>query len=147
MKANGKALSNFDINGYFGKKVHYPRDQLPNKLNDGDIFIINTDDHRGPGEHFVALKNVNKYSLFFDSFGMVMLPEVLKLAEKRRDKIINNTYRIQAFDSVKCGYFCIDFLENVFDYKSYHKWLLNYSPSDFKKNDETVMKRLNLIIK
>ena len=84
--------------------------------------------------------------MYFDSFGMAMLPEAQKLAKKRKDEIIRNTYRIQAFDSVKCGYFCIDFLENVHDYKSYNDFLLKYSPSDFKKNDEIVMERLNLII-
>ena len=29
--------------------------------------------------------------------------------------------------------FCLDFLESVRDFDSYNKWLLNYSPSDYKK--------------
>ena len=83
--------------------------------------------------------------MYFDSFGMEMLPEAKNLGESKNDEMIFNSYRIQDFDSVKCGYFCLDWLNSVNDYNSYLNWLLNYSASDFKGNDELVMKRLNLI--
>ena len=117
---------------------------MPVKLNDGDILNINTDNHRGDGKHHVGMKNCNGVTMYFDSFAVAPLPEALKLAKTRDNEIIYNSYRLQDFDSFHCGRFCIDFLENVNDYKSYHIWLLNYSPWNFKENDLIVMKRLGL---
>lgn len=108
------------------------------------MFVINADDHKGKGTHFVAMKNSNGYCMYFDSFGLAPLPEVLQLMKTRKDKAVYNTYRIQPFNSVKCGYFCLDFLDSVHDYKSYNRWLLNYSPSNLEGNDGIVMHRLGL---
>ena len=116
---------------------------MPEKLNDGDIFIINTDKAVGKGKHFVAMKNVNGCTMYFDSFGMEMLPETIKLAKTKGDEIVRNTYRIQDINSEKCGYFSIDFLERAHDYNSYLNWLLNFSPRNFEKNDKIIIKRLN----
>ena len=137
-------MSNFDIDSYFGFRVHFPRDKLPEKLSDGDIFIINTDEAVGKGKHFVAMKNVNGCTMYFDSFGMEMLPEAKKLAKTRGDEIVRNTYRIQDINSGKCGYFSIDWINSVHDYNSYLSWLLEYSPNNFDRNDKIVLKRLGL---
>ena len=107
------SISDFDIDEYFGKRVHYPRDMLPKRLNDDDFLIINTDLHTGKGLHYVALKNENGYTMYIDSFGAAPLPEALKLARTKKDEIIYNIYRIQDFNSNFCGLFCIDFIENV----------------------------------
>ena len=117
---------------------------MPVKLNDGDILNINTDNHQGEGKHHVGMKNCNGVTMYFDSFGMPMLPEALKLAKTRDDDIIYNSYRIQDFDSNKCGYLVIDFINSVYNYESYHTWLLNYSPWNYRKNDKIVIKRLGL---
>ena len=45
----------------------------------------------------------------FDSFGVEDIPkEIRKCIGK---KIITNIYRIKAFDSMMCGYFCIGFVD------------------------------------
>ena len=55
--------------------------------------------------------------------------------------IKSNIFRIQAYDSIVCGYFCIE----VINYMVKGKTLLDYtnlfSPIDFKKNDQ-VIKRI-----
>ena len=44
----------------------------------------------------------------FDSFGIEHIPkEIKKLIENKN--IITNIYRLQAYDSIKCRYFCIGF--------------------------------------
>ena len=51
---------------------------------------------------------------YFDSFGV---PKEIKNFIKRSiDKftIITNIFRIQAYDSVMCGYFCIGFTDFMF---------------------------------
>ena len=46
---------------------------------------------------------------YFDSFGVEYIPtEINEFVENKNIK--TNTFRIQAYDSVMCGYFCIDLL-------------------------------------
>ena len=43
---------------------------------------------------------------YFDSFGVLDIPkEIRKFIENKNIRI--NIYRIQAYDSIICGYFCI----------------------------------------
>ena len=45
----------------------------------------------------------------FDSFGVEHIPtEINEFVENKNNK--TNIFRIQAYDSVMCGYFCIDLL-------------------------------------
>ena len=48
----------------------------------------------------------------------------------------SNIFRIQAYDSIMCGYFCIEFINYMLKGKT-----LLFSPNDFKKND-LVIKRI-----
>ena len=60
----------------------------------------------------------NKIVTYFDSFGVEHVPkEIMKLIVRRK-KIITNIYRIQAYDSIMCGYFCIGFINFMFNGKS-----------------------------
>ena len=45
----------------------------------------------------------------------------------------NNIFRIQAFDSVMCGYFCIGFIHFMIKYKNLTDFANLFSPNDFKK--------------
>ena len=55
--------------------------------------------------------------------------------------IKSNIFRIQAYNSIMCGYLCIEFI----NYMRKGKTLLDYTnlflPNDFKKNDR-VIKRI-----
>ena len=54
-----------------------------------------------------------------------------------------NIFRLQAYDSIMCGYYCIEFINYMLKGKTIR--LLDYtnlfSPNDFKKNDQ-VIKRI-----
>ena len=56
--------------------------------------------------------------------------------ERQSYKNYKNIYRIQAYDSIMCRYFCIGFI----DFMLKGKGLLHYtnllSPDDYEKNDE-----------
>ena len=58
----------------------------------------------------------------------------------RNKNIITNIYRIQADNSVMCGYFCIGFI----DFMPKGKILLHctnlFSPNDYEKNDKIILK-------
>ena len=49
--------------------------------------------------------------------------------------------RIQAYDSIMCGYFCIEFINYMLKGKTLLDYTNLFSPNDFKKNDQ-VIKRI-----
>ena len=59
--------------------------------------------------------------IYFYSFGDKNIPKERNLKERKKkfignENIIKNIYRIEAYNSVKCEYFCvgfIDFMEEV----------------------------------
>ena len=61
-----------------------------------------------------------------------------------RKKIITNIYRIQAYDSIMCGYFCIGFINFMFNGKSLTDYTNLFSPNDLKKNDDIILKYFGL---
>ena len=48
--------------------------------------------------------------------------------------IITNIYRIQAYDSIMCGYFRIGFIDFMLEGKSLLEHINVYSPSEYKRN-------------
>ena len=56
-----------------------------------------------------------------------------------RKKIITNIYRIQAYDSIMCGYFCIGFINFMFNGKNLTDYTNFFSLNDFNKNDNTIL--------
>ena len=90
----------------------YFRDNLPNKIKDG-AYVINLDEHYEIGTHWIALYVNSETITYFDSFGDEHIPKETKIFIKRffdRFTVITNIFRIQAYDSVMCEYFCIGFI-------------------------------------
>ena len=54
--------------------------------------------------------------------------------------IISNIFRLQAYDSIMCGYFCLAFIDFMFAGKRLLQFTNLFLPYDFKKNDEIVGK-------
>ena len=52
--------------------------------------------------------------------------------------IITNIYRIQAYDSIMCGYFCIGFVDFMLKGKSLLDYTNLLSPNE--KNDKIILK-------
>ena len=81
----------------------------------------------------------NNNVTYFDSFGVEHIPkEIIKFIENRNIK--TNIFRIQAYDSIMSGYFCIAFIDFMFKGKSLTNYTNLFSPNDFKKNDDTILK-------
>ena len=97
----------------------YSRDNLPNKVRDG-AYVLNLDEYSDIGTHWVALW-VNNYVTYFDSFGVEHIPkEIMKFINlpSQTKNIMTNIFRIQAYDSIMCRYFCIGFTGFMFKVKS-----------------------------
>ena len=72
---------------------------------------------------------------YFDSFGVEYITE--KIIELMgRKNVIANIFRIQAYDSIMCGYICIGFIDFMFKGKALAEYTYLFSPNDFKRNDD-----------
>ena len=90
----------------------YSRDNLPNKIKD-EAYVINLDEHSDIGTHWIALCVKNNDITYFDSFGVEHIPEeIIKFIGRKN--VIANIFRIQAYDSIMCGYFCIGLINFMF---------------------------------
>ena len=56
-------------------------------------------------------------------------------------KIKASIFRIQAYDSIMWGYFCIEFINYMLKGKKLLDYTYLFSPNEFKKNDQ-VIKRI-----
>ena len=105
------SLTNFEIQKYYQNESRFnsvfSRDNLQ-KRKDG-AYIINLDEYSDTGTHWVALWANNNNVTYFDSFGVDHILKEIKEFVKN-ENIRTNIFRIQAYDSVKCGYFCIGFI-------------------------------------
>ena len=64
--------------------------------------------------HCVALFVKPKYTVYFDSFGIEHIPKEIKHAIDNKE-IKANIFRIQAYDSIMCGYYCIEFINYMLE--------------------------------
>ena len=134
-------LTNFEIQSYYKKETKfngvYSRDNLP-KIKDG-AYIINLDEYSDIGTHWVSLwVNDNNNVTYFDSFGVEHIPKEIKAFIKIKN-IKTNIFRIQAYDSIMCGYFCIGFIDFMLKGKTLTEYTNLFSPNDFKKNDDIIL--------
>lgn len=74
--------------------------------------IINLDDARGPGSHWVAFRKDGKNITYFDSFGNLRPPTDLLNYLGSGNVIQYNHKQFQDFKSHHCGHLCLRFLSH-----------------------------------
>ena len=131
-------LTNFKIQKYYQNEPKfnavYSRNYLPKKIKDG-VYVINIDEYAEVGTHWISLFCE---IVCFDSFGVEHVPDEIK--EFVGNKNINaNNFRVQANDSVMCGYFCTGFIDFMLAGKKLTDFTSMFSPYDLKKNDNIVL--------
>ena len=133
-------LTNFEVQKYYQNEPKfngvYSRDNLPDEIKDG-AYIINLDEYSGIGTHWVALHVLSNDVTYFDSFGVEHIPKKTK-AFIGNENIKTNSFRIQAYDSIKCGYFFIGFIDFILAGKALTDFTNLFSPN--KKNDDITLK-------
>ena len=109
----------------------YSRDNLHDKIKDG-AYVINLDEHSDIGTHWISLYILNDKATYFDSFGVEHIPKEIKKFIKG-SSVTTNIFRIQAYDSVMCGYFCIGFINFMLKCKSLTNFTNLFSRNYLKK--------------
>ena len=126
-------LTNFEIQAYYQNEPRfngvYSRDNLNDKIKDG-AYVINLDKYSDIGTHWVALYVNNKTVTYFDSFGVDHIPKEIEKFIGNKN-MIANIFRIQEYDSIMCGYFCIEFIDFMFNGNSLTDFTNLISPNDF----------------
>ena len=75
---------------------------------------------------------------YFDSVGVDHITKEIKQFINNKN-IIANIFRLQAYDSVICGYFCTGFIDFMLKGKNLTDFTNLFSPNDFKKNDDIIL--------
>ena len=78
---------------------------------------------------------------YFDSFVVEHIPKEIRKFIGNKN-IITNIYRIQPYDSIMCGYFCIGFIDFMFKGKGLLDYINLFSPNDYEKNNKIILKYL-----
>ena len=117
-------LNNFEIQKYYQNETRfngvYSRDKLYKRnsveISDG-AYVVNLDDYSDIGTYWVALYIININVTYFDSFRVEHIPKEIKKIISN-ENIKTNIFRIQAYNSIMCGYFRIGFTDFMLAGKS-----------------------------
>ena len=125
-------LTNFEIQKYYQDKPRfnglYSRDNLP-KIKD-EAYVINLDEYSDIGTHSVTLYLDNNDVTYFKSFGVEhILKDIRRFINNKN--IQTNICRIQAYDSIMCGYFCIEFIDFMLAGKTLTEFTNLFSRNNF----------------
>ena len=133
-------LTNFERQKYYHNQPRFnglfSRDNPP-KIKDG-AYLINLDEYFDIGTHQIALYVLNNHVIYFDSFGAEHIPNEIKAFIDNKN-IKTNTFRIQAYDSMICGYFCIGFINFMLARKTLTDFTNLFLLNNFKKNDDIIL--------
>ena len=123
----------------------YSRGNLTDKIKDR-AYVIYLDEYSDIGTHWVALyvrkaspKDVSNNDVtYFDSSGVEHIPKEIETFISNKN-IKTNIFRIQAYDSIMCEYFCIGFINFMLAGKALTYFTSLFSPYDFDKNDDIIL--------
>ena len=112
---------------------------IPKTIKKG-AYVINLDEYNSIGTHWIVLFVKRKYVVYFDSFGVEHIPKEIEHVVGNKE-IKANIFRLQAYDSIMCAYYCIEFIDYMFKGKTLLEYTNLFSPNDFKNNDQ-IIKRI-----
>ena len=133
------------------KKSRY---NLP-KIKD-ETYIINLDEYELIGTYWVAFYvKTSNGATYFDNVGVEQIPlspptppppHPTFLRKRKEKKSIGNRntttniFRIQAYNSVICRYFCTGFIDFILKGKSLLEDTNSFCPRKYEKNDKIMLK-------
>ena len=134
------SLTNFEIQKYYQNKPRfngvYSRDNLP-EISDG-AYVINRDEYSDIETHWVALYVHNNDVTYFNFFGVEHIPKEIRTFINNKN-IKTNFFRIQAYNSIMCEYFCIGFVGFMLAGETLTEFTNLFSPNNFLKNDNIIL--------
>ena len=110
-------MTNFEIQKYYQNEPRfngvYSRDNLTDKIKNG-TYVINLDEYSDIGTHWIAFYALNlELNVSQNKSETLLVTKILRDLRSRK-----NIFRIQTYDSVMSGYFCIGFFDFMLKGKS-----------------------------
>ena len=100
---------NFEVQKYYQNEPRingfYFRDNLPDKIKAG-AYLINLDEYSNIRTRWTALYALNNNVSYFDSFDVENISKEIKKFTENKN-LQTNIFKIQAYNSVLCGYFLL----------------------------------------
>lgn len=127
----------------------YSADNIPTVVSYPTAYIVNTDESKLPGQHWVAFyfEHPKKKAEYFDSYGLLPIRnsflEVLPVVYKY------SSHTIQGLYSITCGEYCLYFLEKRASNTSMQKIISSFSTNtDWNDNKvhEYITKKENCLV-
>ena len=128
-------LTGFEIENYYQNEPifngFYSRYNMHDKIME-ETHVINLDEYSDIGNHWSVFYALNNSVSYFDSFWVEQIPkEIKKFIDT--STVVTNIFRIQANDSIMCGYFCIGLIDFMLKGKSLLEYRNLFSPNEYKK--------------
>jgi hypothetical protein len=121
----------------------FPADKLPNKIQIGQFYILNTAPARKPGQHWVTVYHTNRSTIeVFDSYG-ISLEKYNKQWETFfflfAENIVQNTRIIQNLMTNVCGEHALTYIHLRLKGVSFGNIVNKFYTDDTCANDEKVV--------
>ena len=94
------------------------------------MYVLNVDEYSDIGTHCIALSVLNNNVTYFYSFGVELIPQEIKTFIGNKN-IKTNIFRIQAYESTMCGYFCIGSIDFMLAGRTLTDFTNLFSPNNF----------------
>lgn len=134
------SLSNFEIDDYYEKNSHYggcyAKDVLPKSMNK-DAYVFNLENNDQGGSHWTCAVKLKDCCIYFDSYGFIPPPDVIKFMKTSKKPCIYSSVQFQDLDSVLCGYYCIFMIDNLLRGVHFNDLMTLFS-NNTKKNDQLI---------
>ena len=105
-------LTYFEMQNYYQNefkfKSLYLQNSLPNTMKNG-AYVINLDEHKSIGTHWIALYANGNSVRYFDRFNVEHIPKEIK-SFIDNSNIIKNIFKIQGYNSAMCDNSALDLL-------------------------------------
>ena len=123
--------------GCFGKDI---LDDI--KLNKKQKFccVVNTEKSNKQGKHWCALYYTPKKGVeYMDPYGIPPLKNVVDFCKSNKLKLHYNNVQYQKLGSVRCGYYCVHYIQERHKNRSPYDILYEFSQTPSDKNEEIVV--------
>lgn len=130
----------------------FAKDQVPIntfKHTQYACCVVNLDDSKDPGSHFMVIVRNGSCLLCFDSFALEEHYDVIRPILNKISESISNpqfwysSYPIQSWDSNACGYFCIWFVLKQFFWRANCAMAKDFKKLFFAGFTKTVSSKVN----
>lgn len=122
----------------------YAKDEIQS-LPTGKEYIINMEDHQGPGTHWVLLDTRDKrHFQYCDSFGVVPPTDIVNYARAHRARLTYNKVDMQSYHSAACGWYCLYLMAQMRNGRTMrdiiHHDFVNLRTMKPRRNNDQVLK-------